>query len=97
MSWQYLLAMACLHSCASPVNPCTGDRDDVVKFWDMRRIMEPTLHLALPKHLPKSEFLLPTVRFSLAHIMTTDHSWHTCSYINPGQQPKAGGRVFCTL
>ncbi|BDA42072.1 probable denticleless protein homolog at N-terminal half [Coccomyxa sp. Obi] len=38
----------------------SGDRDDVVKFWDMRRIMEPTLHLALPKHLPKSEFLLPT-------------------------------------
>ncbi|KAK9909895.1 hypothetical protein WJX75_009187 [Coccomyxa subellipsoidea] len=37
-----------------------GDRDDVVKFWDMRRIMEPSLHLTLPKHLPSSDFLLPT-------------------------------------
>ncbi|EIE22055.1 WD40 repeat-like protein, partial [Coccomyxa subellipsoidea C-169] len=36
-----------------------GDRDDVVKFWDMRRITEPSLHLALPKHLPSSDFLLP--------------------------------------
>lgn len=39
-----------------------GDRDDVVKFWDMRRLMEPTLHLQLPQHAQHAQYLMPTVR-----------------------------------
>ena len=50
-----------------------GDRDDVMKFWDMRRIMEPSLHLTLPKHLPSSDFLLPTVRRPPAHTLSPPH------------------------
>jgi hypothetical protein len=39
----------------------TGDRDGVVKYWDLRKAVEPAATAQLPQHQPGHSYLLPSV------------------------------------
>ena len=43
---------ACLHA---------GDRDGVVKYWDLRKALEPVTVAVLPQHASGQNYLLPAV------------------------------------
>ena len=54
----------CLHAMLLRNNWCmrAGDRDGMVKYWDLRKALEPVTAAVLPQHAAGQNYLLPTVR-----------------------------------